>query len=242
MSQQPKHVYEGKDLEAMTFAVNYSRWILEIFKPYLGKNVIEVGAGQGSFSKLIAGLAPKKLVMIEPSEDMYGILEQEVKKMPKGTQTITINGFLSDSAESIKKIHQPDSVLYVNVLEHVEKDAEELALVSDILPKGGRLFIFVPALQRLYSDYDKSIGHYRRYRRKELEQKCQEAGLKVIYSHYFDMPGILPWWLKYTKGGSTKMSQRDIGRYDKIAIPLIKKLEKGIKPPIGKNIILVAEK
>lgn len=242
MNNSKKHVYEGKDLEAMAFAANYSRWILEIFKPYMGKNIVEVGAGKGSFSRLIAELSPKKLVLIEPSEDMYGELSYEIKKMPKGIQTVSFNGFLSDSAQSIKTSHRPDSVMYVNVLEHVEEDDKELQLVSTILPKKGRIFIFVPALQSLYSKYDKSIGHYRRYTKKELEQKCEKVGLKVIYSQYFDMPGIIPWWIRYTKGGSTHMSSKSIGKYDRYAIPLIKSLESKLKPPIGKNIILVAEK
>ena len=173
---------------------------------------------------------------------MYGLLEQEVKKLPHKEKVFTFNGFLSDSAKSIQQVHSPDSAIYINVLEHVEDDGQELKTVYSMLPQGGRLFIFVPALQRLYSEYDKSIGHFRRYYKKDLEKMCQIAGFSILYSSYFDMPGILPWWTKYTVGKSTNMRTKDIEKYDKFAIPFIKRLEKKIKPPIGKNIILVAEK
>jgi hypothetical protein len=134
-----------------------------------------------------------------------------------------------------------DSIVYVNVLEHIEKDEDELGYIHNSLKKGGNVCIFVPALSWLYSDFDRSIGHYRRYHKKELRKKLEKLGFEVISINYFDIIGIIPWFimLKILKG---KPDPKKIAFYDKVVVPFSRVIESFIPLPFGKNLIAIARK
>lgn len=236
-----KIVYVGKDLEAMSFAVNYHKWILDEFKPFLGKRVIEVGAGTGSFSELLLREKPHILDMVEPSE-MFNFLRQNISQIETSTQINFHQAIFAQVCDEIARNIKPDSIIYVNVLEHIEDDLAELKLIFQTLVKGGRCFIFVPALQSLYGEFDRKIGHFRRYTKKEVEKKCQDAGFRILKSKYFDFPGIFPWWIKYKLLKSDNLENGAVTLYDKIAVPFIRSFEKLLPAPLGKNILLIGEK
>ncbi len=232
--------YVGKDLEAMDFAENYHRWILDIFRPFLGRRLVEVGAGTGSFSNLLLETQPESLSLIEPSE-MYEAL---VKNIPSdaGPTAISHHRNIFTSVANDIKPTRPDTLLYVNVLEHIENDVDELRAVHRTLSTGGRLCIFVPSLPFLLSDFDRRIGHFRRYERKDLLRKCEDAGFTLRLIRSFDAPGILPWLVKYRLLGSTTMESSAVQLYDRVAVPIIRRIEAVLHPPIGKNLIYVGEK
>jgi len=117
-----------------------------------------------------------------------------------------------------------------------------LRLIYETLVPGGRCFIFVPALMSLYGKFDERIGHLRRYSRREIEEKCEQAGFTVLLSKYFDIAGIVPWWVKYRLLGSDSLGGGSVKLYDKLVVPVTRFAESGIKPPMGKNILLVCEK
>lgn len=230
-----KHGYAGKDLEAMSFAVNYHRWILSIFEPYLGKRIVEVGAGTGSFSELLLERRWESLTLVEPSTAMYEQLKQRM-----GESNVQIhNDFFERVAHEIER---PDSIIYVNVLEHIEDDVRELDVINQTLDAGGRVFIFVPALRWLHGSMDRQLDHFRRYARAELEKKCVAAGFRVITSRYFDVLGVVPWWVKYKLLRSNAMEPGAVRFYDQRVVPVARVLESGIRPPIGKNVLLIGEK
>lgn len=234
--------YEGRDLEAMSFAVNYHKWILSIFKPHLGRRVIEVGAGTGLFSELLLNESLESLSLVEPSVDMHAILEERIRNLTPGAKTNTYNALFSEVATQIRETHKPDSIVYVNVLEHIPDDVAELQLAHNTLDAGGRVFIFVPALQSLLGSFDKQIGHFRRYRLRQLEELCKTAGFKIVESRYMDFFGIAPWWIKFRLLRSSTIEPQLVDIYDRFMLPIIKPLEASIKPPVGKNILLVAER
>jgi 2-polyprenyl-3-methyl-5-hydroxy-6-metoxy-1,4-benzoquinol methylase len=140
--------YPGKELEAMSFAANYHRWIIDEFEPYFGETVAEVGAGIGSISKLLLAKQIKALVCFEPSQNMYPFLKEKLQQEERAT---AVNDFFS------QRYMQEgfDSVLYINVLEHVENDRDELSNAFAALKPKGHLLVLVPALTWLYSDVDK---------------------------------------------------------------------------------------
>ena len=234
--------YHGRDLEAMVFAANYHRWILEFFRPHLGRRVVEVGAGTGSFSELMLEHPVESLSLIEPSRAMYDVLTRHVGRLGASARLTTHNSTFRRTADRIKSVQAPDSVVYVNVLEHIDDDEGELRAVHDALDRGGRLFIFVPALQWLYAGFDEQLGHVRRYTKAGLEEKCRRAGFRVLRAAYFDLIGIVPWWVKYRLLRSRTMEPGAVQRYDRYVVPCARLLESAIRPPLGKNVILVAQR
>ena len=232
-------VYPGKDLEAMSFAVNYHKWILAEFRPFLGRNVIEVGAGTGDFSALLLGEQIDKLSLVEPSE-MFDHLSQNI-----ASDSISIAFFRNIFADVVGRFEgseAPDTIIYINVLEHIEDDSHELRLIYECLRPGGNALIFVPALPSLYGEFDRQIGHFRRYIKKDLSVLARTAGFTVVKAKYFDFVGMIPWFIKYKVLKSSTLESGLIKLYDNIAVPVNKVAESLITPPVGKNLLFVLEK
>lgn len=229
--------YGGADLESMGFADRYHRHIIKQFAPYLGQRIVEVGAGDGTVSRLIAERSPDRITAVEPSAKMYRRLVETAKRYPLIKPQ---RGFLADQADRLGGT--ADSFVYVNVFEHIEDDQAEMKSVYQLLPPGGHLCIFVPAMPSLYSEFDRSIDHFRRYTKPELEEKCRQAGFSIVKSRYLDWLGVLPWWIRFRLLKSKTMSPGAVKLYDRIGVPIMKATESLIAPPRGKNVLLVAEK
>jgi SAM-dependent methyltransferase len=231
-TDQPR--YFGKDLEAMSFARNYHEWILAGLRPWLAGQVAEVGAGVGSFSRLLLGCGIDSLAAYEPSQNMFPVLRDALQGYPQAT---AVNGFFGHAGEH----ERFDSIVYVNVLEHVEDDDAELQRVHTALRRGGHVLIFVPALMWLYSRLDRQVGHFRRYHTGPLQELVARCGLSVIKARYFDLAGVLPWYVNFV------LLRNEIGAvgvalYDKAVVPVSRVLENLVSPPLGKNLLLVARK
>lgn len=231
-NQMPQ--YFGKDLEAMSFAGNYHRWILRELRPYLGRSVAEVGAGVGSFSRLILEAGIDRLKAYEPSQNMYPELQKALGRNPRAT---AVNAFFG----SVSTSECFDSILYVNVLEHIEDDESEIAKAREALNPDGHLLIFVPALSWLYSELDRQVGHFRRYTKPGLVDLTRRAGLRVVKAQYFDVAGIIPWYVNFVLLKNT-IGSGSVSLYDKVVVPVMRNLESLVPPPIGKNVLLVARK
>lgn len=232
--------YAGRDLESMSFARNYHRWILDLFAPHLGSRLVEVGAGTGSFSELLLERRPQSLTLVEPSSDMHRLLVERVGHEASPRPRVYNDTFVGVAARVAEE--RPDSIIYVNVLEHIPDDEAELRAVREALAPGGRAFVFVPAFAWLYGSFDRQVGHQRRYTRPELRGKCERAGLRVLKAVYVDAAGVLPWWLKYRVLRSEKMEPAAVRFYDRVCIPLLRRAEALAPPPFGKNVLVVAEK
>ena len=232
-AEGPSH-YPGKELEAMSSADNYRRWIVATFAPYLGKRVAEVGAGIGSVSRLLLEEPIEHLAAFEPSANMFPHLAAAVGGDARAR---AVQGFF-DGAQAG---HGYDSVLYVNVLEHVEHEREELAAAHASLRPGGHLLVFVPALAWLYSDFDREVGHFRRYSKDALERVVEHAGFEVVDSRWFDVAGIVPWYVHFTLLGRS-MGRGGVSLYDRVVVPPMRAIERLAPPPVGKNVALVARR
>src|SRR3990172_5931740 len=111
-----------------------------------------------------------------------------------------------------------------------------------LLKPGGRLLIFVPALPALYGSLDRVFGHCRRYTKSSLERLVAGAGFGVVRLCYFDILGVLPWWIVGRLARSRTISPAMVGLYDRIAVPIGRALETVVPPPFGKNLVLIAQK
>lgn len=233
VNKNPK--YFGRDLEAMAFATNYHKWIIDEFKPYLGQSVAEVGAGIGNFSELLVEHT-KHLVAFEPSENMYPLLKE---RFDKDDRVETINSMFG--SECSKFEGHLDTIIYVNVLEHIENDAQELSCVYKILRHGGHALVFVPALSYLYSAFDKKLGHCRRYHKKDLVTLAEHAGFNIRKVNYFDLAGVMTWYVAFVLL-KAQLTGGKVSLYDKLVVPFMKKAESFVAPPVGKNLLLVIQK
>jgi len=228
--------YFGKDLEAMSFAQNYHKWILEEIAPYIGKDFAEIGAGVGNFSDFLLEHKPDSLNAFEPSANMYPYLEEKFSSNPS---VHTHNQFFESVSSQYE--NKFDSVIYINVLEHIEDDIASLIEAQKTLKQDGHIIVFVPALPFLYSELDKSVGHFRRYTKSSLSDVANKANLQIEHIKYFDIVGILPWYIAFVLMKQT-VTTGNISLYDKLVIPIMKHIEKIITPPIGKNLLLIAKR
>ncbi len=235
-TEKERH-YEGADLESMAEAKNYYQWMTEEFKPFIKGTVVEVGAGVGTFTEHLADLKPKQLYAFEPTEEMGPKLAQNMKRRKN---VVVVQDYLKSQLKQLKG--KADVVIYINVLEHVERDDEELKTVFEVLKPGGSLLIYVPALQGLYGSFDEQVGHYRRYSKAEMRAKLEAAGFSVEQLYYSDIYGMLPWFVNFRILKQRRLNQTSIRIYDRFAIPVIKFQEKLFKPPVGKNLWAIAKK
>ena len=234
MSQEPGSDYTGTELGALSAAKNYHRWILSKFEPYLGNKVAEVGAGIGTVSKLLLRSPGRSLTAFEPSPNMFPYLAERLRGE---TRAHAIN-------DCFEPRYVPDgveSVVYTNVLEHIADDRGELAKAREALQLGGHLLVFAPAHEWLYSDFDRRIGHVRRYTKRGLVDLVQSTGFDLVKAQFFDIVGILPWYLTFVllKGHPRPAS---VFLYDRIIVPPMRMIESIIAPPIGKSVLVIARK
>ena len=226
----------------MAFASNYRRWIMDSLQPYIGRHIVEVGAGTGAFSKLLLAAGPASLTILEPSSNLYPLLATLLSPVDStGVVHIHQSNF-PDAWNGSAKIPTPDTAVYINVLEHIEDDKTELKTIFKALAPGGRILVFVPALPFLMSSMDRGLGHFRRYTLPELVVKCSSAGFDIKTARYFDLLGVAPWWIKYRLLKSNSMEAGAVRAHDRWVVPVSRTIESFIKVPFGKNIILIGEK
>jgi len=228
------HLYEGRDLEAMAFARNYSAWIRDEIADCITGDVAEVGAGDGRFAALLQERRPSSLTLFEPSAGMYERLQA---RMAGVDQVACINATLAALGGDFRGSF--DTVVYNNVLEHIAEDADELEVVRGALRPGGRLCVFVPAMPWLMSDFDRRIGHIRRYTSARLRALLVQSGFSIERLHYLDAPGMLPWLvaMRWLRGD---LDARKTRLYDGVAVPIVRAIETRWRPPLGKNLLAVA--
>lgn len=194
--------YIGNELELFSHAVNWKAYYGKKLKSYIRGDVLEAGAGIGETTSHLLNQAVSSWTCLEPDGRL---LEEVIKKINSGQlppicrplrgTSLDLVNYKDLSAENPKPgeetIHPHffDTILYIDVIEHIEHDGEELIRAKKLLRKGGHLVILVPAHQWLYSPFDKAIGHYRRYNKKRLKNVIPEGMRKELLS-YLDSVGL----------------------------------------------------
>jgi len=232
-------------LDKLAALENYYRWILEEIRPFLGNRLAEIGAGIGTFTEFLvaAHLTSNPatcLAAFEPSEHYYRKLyEKLLGRYPDLLQAgrlTTTQGYFHASSEGF------DTIVMINVLEHIENDLDAVRTVHEALAPGGTYIAFVPALPWLYSPFDQAVGHYRRYEKTHLEEVFRKGGFAVVTAKYMDCLGVLPWYLLNVIGGSQSINPRLARLYDTWFVPVTKWVEGLGEPCVGKNILMVGRK
>jgi SAM-dependent methyltransferase len=236
VGEPPEH-FPGDVLEDLGDMPNYNGWIVDHFTPWLGGRAVEIGAGLGTISERMRP-GVDRLDLVEPSPDLARRLVEKFAGDPDlEVFDQTLETWMAKGTPETY-----DSIVMVNVLEHIEDDFAAARGLYDALKVGGALMIFVPALPFLYSNLDKIYGHYRRYTKPTLRDCVSAAGFEIEKLHYVDVAGVLPWWLLNTILGKTSFHGSSLQVYDKCVVPVTRICESVLHPPFGKNLILVARK
>jgi SAM-dependent methyltransferase len=225
------------DLQELANARRLGDWMFEQFSSAVGPEVVEVGAGIGTFSERLLGAGVEHLVLIEPEPACADVLDERFA----GDARVEVERDLLPEAETL--LRRPgafDFVLCQNVLEHVGDDARALEVMASALRPGGRLGLLVPAGPKLFGSLDVHYGHHRRYTRASLRALAESAGLRVTALYPFNALGIPGWWVK-TRTGGTALGRRSLAAYDKMLV-IWRPLERRLRPRWGLSLVLHAER
>jgi SAM-dependent methyltransferase len=211
--------------------VNWKKTLRKHIEPFLSGDVLEIGAGMGATTKiLLTGL-----------EDSWTCLEPDSKL----AERIRCSGLRVNVEVGTLKALKPkqvfDTVVYVDVLEHIENDKAEVATATGHLKPGGHLVILCPAHQFLFSPFDRAVGHFRRYNRKTL-RRLQLAGLAEVCSKYLDSAGFFASAANRIWLSQDRPSIRQIVFWDKFLVPISRLLDPVFGYSLGKSILTVYRK
>lgn len=213
-------------------ASNYTRWIVEAVAPHLFGDILEVGCGTGSYTPHLAGLGGAVTAV-----DIDAAFVAEAQRATKVLPNVTVR--LAD-ATTDPLPGQFQSVVLLDVLEHIEQDADFLRRLADRLTPGGRIVLKVPAIPTLHNSMDRAVGHYRRYDRAGLEKVAERAGLGVGHVEHFNALGVLGWWWNGRVGRAVAPSTQIAG-FDRV-VPVARVLDVATAKRVGLSLIAVLTK
>jgi SAM-dependent methyltransferase len=225
------------DLETMQEARRYQGHVFSLFRPYIGVRVLEVGSGIGTTTRTLLEIA-ERVVGIEPNRASVARLRQAVVPHPG----FTLHDCHLEECDRHELIAERfDTILCVNVLEHIEDDEAALRGFAEIAaPAHGHVLIFVPAVEAAYGRLDAGLGHHRRYSRRGLARICDAAGLDLQVLKYTNPVGLLAWMFKAYVMRSAAHNAREIALFETLVAPWALPLERFVPVPIGLSLVAVA--
>jgi SAM-dependent methyltransferase len=231
----PADLAGAETLEIMQAAPRYNAWQFRRIAPYLGRRICEVGAGIGNMSALIHAGSPDLLVLGDTDPYYREVLRGRFISYP---EVVVEELTLPDpGAKTRFARHSLDTVIALNVIEHIAEDIEAMRSMAAMLQSGGRAVILVPALQALYGSLDRELGHVRRYTRRTLADRMRQAGFRVERTFYFNLVGTLGWWVNARVRRTPRIPISQL-RYFDAMVPLLS-LEDHLPLPLGQSVIAI---
>lgn len=229
--------YPGQELKLFANATNWKKYFSGIIRPYIHGTVLECGAGIGATTKMLNNRACSEWILLEPDKEMAELLRNKIFRKELLPNCKVIEGTIS----AFDNKNQFDTILYIDVLEHIANDKAELEMAASRLNPDGHLIILSPAFQSLYSRFDKAIGHFRRYTKKELASLLPPT-LNQRSLRYLDSSGF---FLSYTNRVLLKQkypTEKQISFWDKLIVPISKISDKVFNYSFGKSILGIWQK
>ncbi len=224
-------------LRRMARLDGYNEWLHNRFDAFLGRRILEVGSGVGNQTRYFADRDRVVASDIEP----HYVRELRTKFGPLSHIRVASFRFpLTPADVDDLKREQIDTIVCMNVLEHIEDDRNTLRDFASVLPKGGKLVLLVPAMPALYGTLDVNLNHFRRYDREPLRQLLQESGFQVETLRYLNRPGVLGWWLN-----SRVLKRKVLPRGQLAAFRWIQpmlRLEENSSPSFGMSLLALSVK
>ncbi len=230
--------YEGlSNLYLLAEAHNYNTWLFDAIRPYVGKRVLEIGAGIGTFTALLGELAHVT------ATDMDEACLAELSSRFSTSETVEIIRLnitdIGRDQSGMLRQKDFDTIIGLNVLEHIRDDITALKTLRQLV-LAGRLLLIVPALPVLYGVEDKAVGHFRRYTKHELVKKLSGAGWRVEKVGYLNSLGAVLWLIKNRIMKSPATSPRNVRIYDKFIVPFLSMMERKIPVPFGQSLVAIS--
>lgn len=231
------HKYPGKELPLFEKTTNWKKYFSQIIKKYIKNKVLEVGPGIGASTLLLNDNSTPEWFLLEPDEHMANELEKKIsgKQLPSNCKLV--KGTLTQLPAGIKF----ETILYIDVLEHIKEDNYELKKASEFLSEEGYLVVLAPAFQFLYSNFDKVIGHYRRYTANQLK-KITPSTMKLDKIQYFDSTGFFASLSNRLFLKQSYPTSKQIAFWDKWMIPISKVTDEIVMHSFGKTILAIWKK
>ena len=215
-------------------APRYNRWLIERVLPWVGRRVLEIGAGVGTMSSFLIG---RERVVL--SDTNPGYLER-LRARFAGLPQVSVMSLRLPAMNGDLVRERLDSIICLNVLEHVRDDELSLATMFQLLRPGGRLVLLVPSLPAIYGTLDRALGHFRRYTPAELRRKYTAAGFLMRHLEYFNLAGIPGWWFTGRVLKRELIPTGSLRWYDAL-VPLFR-LERWLPWRVGQSLIAVGER
>ena len=221
-------------LDAMEQAPRFNLWMYDVIKPFLGRRLVELGSGRGNLSKLLRQQRQTLLTDYRPEYlDELANASDNLEDVRVALLDLTRSEDFEVLAE-----YQPDTVVCLNVLEHIEHDQKVLNHLRRVLPPNCRLVFLVPFNGHLFSEFDRQIGHFRRYEKGELEAKMKRAGCAVERQFYFNKIGVVAWWIGNKVSRQRKIRPWQLHVYNWLT-PVFRLLER-VLPTVGLSTVVIA--
>jgi len=227
---------EGHDvLESFSRAHRFNKWMAETIKPYIGDQVLEIGSGIGNLTR---ELLPRESFVASDCDPVYIEILNNFSLRRPGVEIATIDAQNSDDFERFKS--SLDTVICLNVLEHLTDSIRAMKNFYQALSHGGRLIILVPQGAHLYSPLDQAVGHVKRYSRQELMDELKAAGFEIEFMMDFNRIGVPGWFVNAKLIGREKIPKLQMKLYDSLTW-LWKRIDYLLPWP-GLSLICVAKK
>ena len=223
---------------AIEFADNYNKWIVKQFYPFIGKKVLEIGVGQGNYKRYL------------PSLDLIVSIDIDIETIKRAQSRDRESIYLVVDASDPKLaeklgLYSFDTIICINVLEHIPANEKAIKNMMSILKPGGNLLLFVPALPALYTDMDKLAGHIRRYKKYDIKKLFYSNECTIEKLEYFNPIGGIVWWLnKFVRHRNLDSNNinTQIRLFDKYVVPISSSINGITKKFFGQSLLCVVKK
>ncbi|MBI2596951.1 class I SAM-dependent methyltransferase [Candidatus Daviesbacteria bacterium] len=219
-------------LESMSQAEFYNKWTLSKFRKYLKGEILEIGCGIGNFTSTLSKFG--KVTSIDIDKHLIDISRKN------NSYNIQVGFGNIEKGQYFFKEKLFDTVVCINVLEHINNDTEALKNMFKLLKKGGNLILLVPIYDFLFGEIDKAVLHFRRYNPDNLVKEMQEIGYTVISHRKLNFIGAIGWFISGRILKNKQITEGKIKLFNLFS-PLLY-LENIIEPPIGTSILVIVEK
>jgi SAM-dependent methyltransferase len=218
-------------LEDLRTAHNYRRWIVSLASPWLGPDALEIGSGRGDYAAEWAARGHR----ITASEGHPARVAALRETFAAGPAEVAVR----ELAAPVDEDANYTAVVAINVLEHIEDDVAALRSFARLVQPGGHVVLFVPAFAMAMSEFDRQIGHFRRYRTGTMRNALVAAGLAPVSLHYVNTVGLLGWLLLVRLLGGRPRDGVPLRIFDRYVVPVLRSLESRMRPPFGQSVFAV---